>query len=63
MPEPVPEPEPGKRQSKEHFDHERLDVFKVSIEFVVLAHETVLELPQGRLFSAINYCGLRFQFR
>ena len=50
MPEPVPEPEPERRPSKEFFDHEKLDVFKVAIEFVVVAHETVLDLPQGRAY-------------
>lgn len=52
MPQPVPEPEPGNRQSRDLFDHEKLDVFSVSKEFVVLAHDVVQEFPQGRAFLA-----------
>ena len=30
------------------FDHERLDVYGIGLEFVVAADEIVAELPQGR---------------
>lgn len=52
MPEPVPVPEPEKVRSRDQFDHEKLDVFKVSIEFVALADDVVRDLPQGRAFLA-----------
>jgi four helix bundle protein len=34
------------------FDHERLDVYKVSIELVVLADEIIEHLPRGRAYLA-----------
>ena len=52
MPEPEPEPVPENGRSKDYFDHEKLDAFNVSIEFVVLAHDTIRELPKGRTFLA-----------
>ena len=50
MPEPEPAPEPKKTSSNDLFDHEKLDVFKVSIQFVVLANEIVEDFPQGKAF-------------
>ena len=34
------------------FDHERLDVYGIGLEFVVAADEVVEELPQGRGYLA-----------
>ena len=34
------------------FDHERLDVYAVAIDFVVLANEVVERLPRGRGYLA-----------
>ena len=36
----------------EHLDHERLDVHRVSVEFVVLADGIVEQLPRGRGYIA-----------
>ena len=30
------------------FDHERLDVYRVALEFIVLADDTIAQLPRGR---------------
>ena len=30
------------------FDHERLDVYQVSLEFIVVADDTISQLPRGR---------------
>ena len=35
-----------------HFDHEKLDVYKVAIEFVALADDIVESLPRGRGYLA-----------
>lgn len=35
-----------------HFDHEKLDVYRSSIEFVALAHQIVRELPRGNASPA-----------
>ena len=34
------------------FDHEKLDVYKVSIEFVILSNEIAEQLPQGKSYLA-----------
>ena len=34
----------------EYFDHERLDVYKVAIEFIALADELAENLPRGRAY-------------
>jgi four helix bundle protein len=34
------------------FDHEKLDVFRAAIDFVVLADEVVEHLPRGRAYLA-----------
>ena len=34
------------------FDHERLDVYKAAIQFVVAAHDVVEHLPRGRAYLA-----------
>ena len=34
------------------FDHERLDVYQVAIDFVALADEVVEHLPRGRRYLA-----------
>ena len=33
-----------------HFDHERLDVYQVAIEFVILVDEVAETLPTGRAY-------------
>ena len=30
------------------FDHERLDVYRVALDFIVLADDTIAQLPRGR---------------
>ena len=30
------------------FDHERLEVYQVSLEFVIIANDVVEQLPRGR---------------
>ena len=35
-----------------YFDHEKLDVYKASIEFVVLVDKIVEHLPRGRAYLA-----------
>ena len=37
-----------------HFDHERLDVYRVAIEFVVWADELLDRLPTGKRGSAVK---------
>ena len=34
------------------FDHERLDVYKAAIQFVVVAHDVVEHLTRGRAYLA-----------
>jgi four helix bundle protein len=34
------------------FDHEKLDVYKASIEFVILASEVIEHLPRGKSYLA-----------
>jgi four helix bundle protein len=34
------------------FDHEKLDVYKVAIEFVILSDEIIGHLPKGRAYLA-----------
>ncbi len=34
------------------FDHERLDVYRAAIDFVVLANDVVAQLPRGRGYRA-----------
>ncbi len=50
VPEPVPEPVPDLRwnEAMDVFDHEKLDVYVASIEFVALAGDIVEHLPRGR---------------
>ncbi len=50
VPVPVPVPAPAK---SEHdglmaFDHERLDVYQLALDFLVFADEIVEQLPRGR---------------
>jgi four helix bundle protein len=35
-----------------YFDHERLDAYKASIEFVILIDEVVMRFPKGRAYLA-----------
>ncbi len=35
-----------------HFDHEKLDVYKVAIEFVILSNEIAEQLPRGKAYLA-----------
>jgi len=35
-----------------HFDHEKLDVYQISIEFVALADKIIEHLPKGRAYLA-----------
>jgi four helix bundle protein len=37
------------------FDHERLDVYRVSIAFVALADDTIGTLPRGRAYLADQF--------
>lgn len=37
------------------FDHEKLDVYQVSIDFVVLIEEIVEHLPKGRAYLADQF--------
>ena len=41
------------------FDHERLDVYQVAIDFVVLADNVVEHLPRGRRYLAPCAAGER----
>ncbi len=58
MPVPVPVPEndeqPEQRMDEDDvmntFDHERLDVYRVSLEFLVLADTIAAALPRGRRY-------------
>ena len=34
----------------QYFDHEKLDVYKVAIEWVILSEKIVLQLPRGRAY-------------
>ena len=52
MPEPVCEPEPEGLKAMNHFDHEKLDVYKAAIEFVIVADEIIGHLPKGRAYLA-----------
>ncbi len=52
MPEPEPEPEPEEASRLKHFDHEKLDVYRAALEFVVVAAEVVEHLPRGRAYLA-----------
>ena len=36
----------------DHFDHERMDVYQVAIEFIALADELGENLPRGRAYLA-----------
>ena len=35
-----------------YFDHEKLDVYKVSIEFVIISNEIAEQLPRGKSYLA-----------
>ena len=35
-----------------YFDHEKLDVYKVAVEFVILSNEIVEQLPRGKAYLA-----------
>lgn len=39
----------------DHFDHEKLDVYQVSIDLVVLIDEIVEHLPSGRAYLADQF--------
>jgi four helix bundle protein len=43
---------PGTENAMITFDHEKLDVYKVAIEYVVLVEHMVEDLPQGRGYLA-----------
>jgi len=59
-PEPEPEPEIRAQPSARHadtismneFEHERLDVYKAAIEFLILADAVAAALPRGRAYIA-----------
>ncbi len=36
----------------DYFDHEKMDVYKVAIEFIALADEVAENLPRGRAYLA-----------
>jgi len=36
----------------DYFDHERMDVYQVAIEFIALADELGANLPRGRAYLA-----------
>ena len=36
----------------DYFDHEKMDVYNVAVEFVALAEEIAEELPRGRAYLA-----------
>ena len=52
VPEPVPVPLPEKELPMDRFDHEKLDVYQASIEFVALCDDIVEHLPRGRAYLA-----------
>jgi four helix bundle protein len=45
---PVPVPVPVPEVFDMPFDHERLDVYRVALDFIVLADDTIAQLPRGR---------------
>ena len=49
---PSPSPFPLRGAVMPEFDHERLDVYQVSISFVGLADDIVEKLPRGRAYLA-----------
>jgi four helix bundle protein len=46
-PDPVPDPAPENGIAKRYFDHERLDVYQTSLEFVGTASQLINRLPTG----------------
>lgn len=46
-PDPVPHPVPEKGGATRSFDHERLDVYQTSLEFVGMASHLIYRLPTG----------------
>ena len=40
------------------FDHEKLDVYKVAVEFVILSNEIAEQLPRGKAYLADNGCSV-----
>ena len=50
MPVPVPVPVPV--EALMQFDHEKLDVYRMTLTFVVLANDVALALPRGRRYLA-----------
>ena len=52
VPEPEPVPVPGRDLPMDRFDHEKLDVYQASIEFVTLCDDSVEHLPRGRAYRA-----------
>ena len=52
MPVPVPVPVPDKGYDMKLFDHERLDVYKVAIEFLIHSDNISQSLPRGRAYLA-----------
>ena len=55
-PEPEPEPDsnqvilPGRREICIYFEFEKLDVYQISLDFVVVADEITESLPRGRSY-------------
>src|SRR5262245_54528661 len=45
---PTSLPKPAKGTTMDHFEHERLDVYKAVLDFLNLADEVVEHLPRGR---------------
>ena len=43
-------PVPGKNKSRVVFDHEKLDVYRVAVEFVTLSEKIMKSLPEGRSY-------------
>jgi four helix bundle protein len=43
---------PGKELTVSDFDHDRLDIYRIAIEFVVIANEIAEQLPRGRGYLA-----------
>jgi len=42
-------------------DHERLDVYHLALDFLVLASEIIEGLPRGEATSRINFPGRRYR--
>ncbi len=57
IPVPVPVRTDQLERTMKQFDHERLDVYRVSIDFVALANELVEKLPRGRAYLTTSLDG------